>query len=230
MKRLYGHNRRGFTLVEAIISIAILTAAISGPLFLAYQGIKSSRDAKQELIATHLAAEGLEIIESMRDNILADLPYASGPSSNLTSWIADVVARCSGNGCVADIIDQANLGNNPSPGHQGNMWRINQNNKSLSSCNNPGPNCSKSQVYQYTATDNVHIYRQNAGNNNLNASWATTPYKRVIRVEYIDQNGQITGSATREAVATSTVYFTRENGSQGTVVLSENLYNWFPPL
>lgn len=58
----------GFTLVETLVAVAILTLAFLAP-FQAIQSVTSqTRIAKDQLIAASLAQEGLEYIRFMRDN------------------------------------------------------------------------------------------------------------------------------------------------------------------
>lgn len=63
-----GKNKNGFTIIEAIISIFILTVGIIACAILADQVFRSSEVAKDRLIAVNLAQEGVEIIRNIRDN------------------------------------------------------------------------------------------------------------------------------------------------------------------
>src|SRR3989338_8054755 len=58
----------GFTLIESIVAISVLTLAVAGPLTLAAHSLKASRDARAEFIATHLAEEALEVVHNIRTN------------------------------------------------------------------------------------------------------------------------------------------------------------------
>lgn len=62
----------GFTLLESIVAITVLTFAIAGPLTLASQSIKTASLFKNKLIAVHLAQEGIELIKNYStSNVLA---------------------------------------------------------------------------------------------------------------------------------------------------------------
>jgi prepilin-type N-terminal cleavage/methylation domain-containing protein len=69
----------GFTLVETMVAIAILSVAIAGPLLTAERAAAAAYAAKNELIASYLAQEGVEYIRAMRDDAyLADYEADSG--------------------------------------------------------------------------------------------------------------------------------------------------------
>lgn len=61
-------SERGFTLIEMLVAITILLISITGPLVLAQQGIKSSRLAKNQMIASFLAQDAVEYIRNVRDS------------------------------------------------------------------------------------------------------------------------------------------------------------------
>jgi len=59
---------KGFTLIETLVAITILTLAISGPLFTANRAIVAAENARDQLTALYLAQEGIEYVRMMRDN------------------------------------------------------------------------------------------------------------------------------------------------------------------
>lgn len=59
---------RGFTLVETLIAITILMIAIVGPYYSIQQAIMASYAARDQLIASSLAQEGVEYVYFLRDN------------------------------------------------------------------------------------------------------------------------------------------------------------------
>lgn len=74
---------RGFTLVETMVAITVLTVAVAGPLVTANRAIVAAYTARDQLIASYLAQEGLEYVRAMRDNVyLAN--YESGTTP--TAW------------------------------------------------------------------------------------------------------------------------------------------------
>ncbi len=76
------HNqkfKRGFTLLETLVALAVLLAAIAGPVSLVTRGISSSSFSKNRLIAAHLGQEGIELIRLIREqNIMCIVKGASG--------------------------------------------------------------------------------------------------------------------------------------------------------
>ncbi len=80
-KNTYKKKHFGFSLIETIIAIAILTLVITGPLKLSSQSIKAASVAKNNFIAANLAQEGIELIRSYRvNNILQG-----------QSWLNDLI-------------------------------------------------------------------------------------------------------------------------------------------
>ena len=126
--------KRGITLVETVVAVTILAAAIAGPMTLASQSLKASRDAKNELIATHLAEEGIEVIHSLRDNASA---IDSTPTR--TSWMVNLFAACV-SACGID-----------SSGHMPPVWA----NDAIVPCVNP--DCSDHMIFYNSTTG---LYKQ----------------------------------------------------------------------
>lgn len=59
---------RGFTLVETLVAVFILTVAIVSPMSIASQALSSARYAKEQVTAFYLAQEGIELARNIRDN------------------------------------------------------------------------------------------------------------------------------------------------------------------
>lgn len=58
----------GFTLIETLVAIAILTIAMVGPFYAVKTALSLSYVARDQLIASSLAQEGIEYVRSIRDN------------------------------------------------------------------------------------------------------------------------------------------------------------------
>ena len=60
-------NQRGFTLVETMVAITVLSIALVGPYIAVNNALTASYVARDKLIASSLAQEGMEYIRSVRD-------------------------------------------------------------------------------------------------------------------------------------------------------------------
>jgi len=59
---------KGFTLLEVILAITILTLAVGGSFVLIQQTIGSVSQVQSRLVASYLLQEGIEIIKNIRDS------------------------------------------------------------------------------------------------------------------------------------------------------------------
>ncbi len=72
---------QGFTLVETLVAIAVLTIAIVGPFSSVQRALVASDTAREQLIASMLAQEGVEYIRNVRDdNYLGSRSWLTGLS------------------------------------------------------------------------------------------------------------------------------------------------------
>ena len=61
------HAQRGLTLVEALVSLFILSLAVTGAFALISYNLSSANDIKNGFIGSGLAQEGIEVVRNMRD-------------------------------------------------------------------------------------------------------------------------------------------------------------------
>ena len=61
-------NEKGFSLIEVIVSIAVITTALITVMALISFSVSSIGLSKSKIIATNLAQEGVEIIRNIRDS------------------------------------------------------------------------------------------------------------------------------------------------------------------
>jgi type II secretory pathway pseudopilin PulG len=79
---------KGFTLLEAIVAIFLITVGIFGISGLISQMITSSTISRQKLIAAYLAQEGIEIVRNIRDkNLIEGRNWDDGLAAG--DWQAD---------------------------------------------------------------------------------------------------------------------------------------------
>jgi prepilin-type N-terminal cleavage/methylation domain-containing protein len=76
--------KKGFTLVEAMVSIAILSIALLGPFYAAQQSLTASNTAKDQLTASMLGQEAIEYVRSIRDG---DYLYISSNPATTRTWM-----------------------------------------------------------------------------------------------------------------------------------------------
>ena len=71
--------KKGFSLLETTVALAVLLTSVVGPLTLASFSLRSASVAKNSLIAAGLAQEGLELVRTARSsNILKNADWLTG--------------------------------------------------------------------------------------------------------------------------------------------------------
>ncbi|OGZ08359.1 MAG: hypothetical protein A3C93_02740 [Candidatus Lloydbacteria bacterium RIFCSPHIGHO2_02_FULL_54_17] len=203
------NTKKGITLIESVVSIAILSVAITGPMALAAHSIKASGAARNELIATHLAEEGLEIVRNMRDNKSAE-DGSDRKNENGNNWMVDIFSKCSAYlGCAVDATAHASV----------DVWNHEMTAGAIIPCQS---DCSQqSVVYLNPGTG---LYRQSMAS--LGAPWVRTQFRRTILLEGVDD----LLAPKREVRVTSTVTFPGYGGTSRTISVSQSIFNWFPYL
>jgi len=80
------HFSKGFTLIETMIAVTILSLAIVGPLFTASRAIVAAQSSRDQLVASYLAQEGIEYVRAMRDNEYLAAYQSGGASVSSVAW------------------------------------------------------------------------------------------------------------------------------------------------
>lgn len=94
---------RGFTLVETLIAIVILTLSIVGPFQIVQGVLDSAYNARDELIGTGLAQEGMEYIREVRDSNYLNNAKNNGGISWLSGFDGTSgTPNCLSNTCMMD--------------------------------------------------------------------------------------------------------------------------------
>ncbi|MES2986241.1 MAG: prepilin-type N-terminal cleavage/methylation domain-containing protein [Patescibacteria group bacterium] len=72
-------NKKGFTLLETLVAIFILTLALTGPIYIATLAIRSSVESRDSISAYFLAEEAIEVVRNVRDtNAIIGAHWLSG--------------------------------------------------------------------------------------------------------------------------------------------------------
>lgn len=107
---------RGFTLIETLVAITVVTLAVAGPLTSATRALVTAQLAREQLTASYLAQEGIEYLRLMRDNeYLAFAGTGSGAST--AAWTdftagssAASITSCIASTCTLDPARQMGTG------------------------------------------------------------------------------------------------------------------------
>lgn len=87
----------GFTIVETLVAITILMIAIAGPLTIAQKGLTASTYARDQMIASFLAQDGLEYAKNIRDNNLKN--------RDPIDWLYGLTSCTSHDPCSVNTLD-----------------------------------------------------------------------------------------------------------------------------
>ncbi len=100
---------RGFTLIEALVAVTIVTFAVAGPLFTANRAIVAAQNARLQLTASYLAQEGIEYVRAMRDDTYLAAYQAGGANVSNLAWNEFInglssgsITQCRTGTCVLD--------------------------------------------------------------------------------------------------------------------------------
>ncbi len=101
-------KKRGFTLVETLVAITIVVVGVTAPLAVSSRNIQASLYARNQLIGTFLAQEGIELVRNIRDrDLLATPPVWLPVSSSGSNKLGD----CLDTVCVIDSVGSESVNN-----------------------------------------------------------------------------------------------------------------------
>lgn len=98
----YFHKKSGFTLVEILIAISILSISILATFTAVSQAMKSTNFAEDQITAYYLADEALEYIRNQRD-VNSIKHIAALGSGGTYSWVTGITGAC-GTACYIDPV------------------------------------------------------------------------------------------------------------------------------
>jgi prepilin-type N-terminal cleavage/methylation domain-containing protein len=73
-------NIKGFTLVETLVAISLLTVAIVPPMLLTVQSLSSAYYSRDQITAYYLAQEGIEVVHQIRDGQILQIAETTNAS------------------------------------------------------------------------------------------------------------------------------------------------------
>lgn len=157
MKKIFNSGKQaGFTVLESIVAILVLSLAISGAFAAVRQGLHQSTISKEEIRAFYLAQEAVEIVRNKRDtNQLAFI------NDGTTNWLTGITSNIADDcyfGKVCSIDSSSYNFVSLGSAYCGNSWN---------SCQNLKQN----------QTDFRYGY---------NIAWANTNFKREVMFESIN--------------------------------------------
>ena len=143
-------KEQGFTLLETLVAISILVLAITATFSVAQNGLSSSMEARDQVIAFYLAQEAVEMVRNKRDE--NSLTRIGTPSTHWLSGIAEQVSD---------------------PCYFGKVCTVDAVSKVFTAC--PGGTGTCANVYQDTnnQSNTFGLYSQNT-------AWTQTNFNREI--------------------------------------------------
>ncbi len=112
MIKEYKNKKRGFTIIEALISITIMTVIFGAPISLSFKMNSQFDYIQKKMIANNLAQEGVEIINAFRSNAaISCLRSGDCDPSNMSpfwtdgvnGFIAKMITACQSSPCAIDL-------------------------------------------------------------------------------------------------------------------------------
>lgn len=121
---------RGYTLLETLVAILILSLSIVVPMTIASRTLVSSTIAREQIVAIYLAQEGIEAIRNLRDknslsgdSWLQDIPIDTDFTIDATVISNPTISTCSG-ACAPIKYDSSTHLYNYSTGADTNFVRV----------------------------------------------------------------------------------------------------------
>ncbi len=92
-------SKKGFTLIEALVAVAMLSIVIASVMGLAQASIAGNTYAQAQVTANYLAGEAIEYIRNLRDNQF--LLHPTEPDR----WLEEIKSTFEGNSCFSTGCD-----------------------------------------------------------------------------------------------------------------------------
>ena len=164
-------RKRGFTIIELVVAIFIITIGLVAAASLMSYSISAVIIGKSQIIATDLAQEGLEVVRNIRDNNWHCIADSDCSLTGGDDW-KDGLDGCSA-GCRV-IYSSASL---------------------LFLAGNPVLKINDDGYYQYALGDNTRFYRKITITDNPDGDPATDDIKVTSEVSFSERGRSYSVSA-----------------------------------
>ena len=84
MKQTRHISHKGFTIIETLVAVTLLMISIAGPLLIAGKGLTSALYAKDQMTASYLAQETMEIVKNQKAN----------SEATFGAWVSGLNSTC----------------------------------------------------------------------------------------------------------------------------------------
>lgn len=204
------HNK-GITLIETMVAVTVLTFALGGPYVLASQSLQAAGYAREEVLASRLGEEALEMVHSIRDNFAVDGNNWGGAGA--TAWNT-LISNCVSNACALSMPQQGAGGS----GVASTIW----NTAAVIPCG--AATCASSVAKDVYLNPTTGVYAQFSAV--PGAAWAKETITREITLAPITLPS---GGQTGEYTITVTVNYQAGRVAK-TIKVRDTIRDWFPRL
>ncbi len=160
IKKIFNFSK-GFTILEAIVAISVVSLTIAGVFSVVRTTLNSSIHTKDEVKAFYLAREAVEIIRNKRDS--NRISFLNGNNIN---WLSGIASQAS-DPCSPD---------NP----LGNTCLVDSTGPGFTYLYNCGGSWNSCEYLRQDPVNYLYAY---------NSSWPQTKYRREIQVECVGACG-----------------------------------------
>lgn len=163
--------KKGFTLIETLVAISILLLGVVAPLALASDSLKAARLARDQVIATYLAQEGIEYVRWVRDTNMIEGD----------SWIDGLENCLDPDGCMVDAV-RRRVAPATSNCLEGDCILLLNDNSYEHGSGTPTPFARRVRLIPVVYLDDLHDYQVE-----VTMTWDTAPFgtRSLVVREYI---------------------------------------------
>ena len=106
LKPLTSHSSRGFTILETIVAVLILSISITAIVVVAGGGAQKTIHTKDRLIAAYLAQEGVELVRNVRDSAFLSFEDDLSVTARWNAF-GELMEPCFSEGCAVSFDNEA---------------------------------------------------------------------------------------------------------------------------